>query len=70
MTCCVDKAVKKFLELSPQLMQVRLSWHFKKIKRQDYTSRRQFDEKRSITLGCIGWHYNFYTLRPGILPRR
>ncbi len=69
---CHDKAVKKFLEqdLLPQIMQVRLSWYFTKKERKDCTFQRQVDEKGSITLGCPGWHCNFYTLRPGGLPRR
>lgn len=62
-----DVAVKKFLEqdLSPQLMQVRLSWRLKRKREKDYTFWHQFDEKRSIVLGCSDWHCNFCTLRPG-----
>jgi len=67
MTLCVDKAVQKFLEqdLSPQLMQVRLSWRLKRKREKDYTFWHQFDEKRSIVLGCSDWHCNLCTLRPG-----
>ena len=65
MTLCVDVAVKKFLEqdLSPQLMQVRLSWRLKRKREKDYTFWHQFDEKRSIVLGCSDWHCNLCTLR-------
>lgn len=43
----MDETIKVLLghNLVPQLMQVRLSWCFKKKERQDYTFQHKFDEK-------------------------